>query len=103
MQVFIDVYPYETFGGGARPMIPKWSLLNKNVSIDGGRDDPKWGEKDLFKSSRKNLKRNWSNQKKREIPSRMSRIAFPKAKYGVYLAIIIIFIVLLILYRDFIF
>ena len=67
LQVFIDVYPYETFGGGARPMIPKWSLLNKNVSIDGGRDDPKWGEIDLFKSSRKNLKRNWSNQKKREI------------------------------------
>jgi hypothetical protein len=40
------------------------------------------------------------NQKKPEIPHRMSRIAFPNAKYGVYLAIIIIFIILLILYKD---
>ena len=43
------------------------------------------------------------DQKKNEIPHRMSRIAFPKAKYGVYLALIIIFIILLILYKDFIF
>jgi|TARA_B100001971_G_scaffold47621_1_gene42605 hypothetical protein len=43
------------------------------------------------------------DQKKTEIPHRMSRIAFPKAKYGVYLAIMIIAIVLIILYKDFIF
>ncbi len=43
------------------------------------------------------------DQKKTEIPHRMSRIAFPKAKYGVYLAIMIIAAVLIILYKDFIF
>ena len=44
------------------------------------------------------------DQKKPEItPHRMRRIAFPKAKYGVYLAIIIIVVVLLIFYRDLIF
>ena len=43
------------------------------------------------------------DQKKPEIPHRMSRIAFPKAKYGVYLAIIIIVVVLLVFYRDSIF
>ena len=42
-------------------------------------------------------------QKEKEIPHRMSRIAFPNAKYGVYLAIIIIVTVLLIYYRDIIF
>ena len=42
-------------------------------------------------------------QKKPETPHRMNRIAFPKAKYGVYLAIIIIVVVLLILYRNSIF
>ena len=42
-------------------------------------------------------------QKKPEIPHRMSRIAWPKAKYGVYLAIAIIIVVLLIFYRDLIF
>jgi len=40
------------------------------------------------------------NQKKPEIPSRMSRIAFPKAKYGLYLALFIILLVLLVLYKD---
>ena len=44
------------------------------------------------------------DQKKPETtPHRMRRIAFPNAKYGVYLAIIIIVVVLLIFYRDSIF
>ena len=38
--------------------------------------------------------------KKPEIPHRMNRLAFPKARYGVYLALIIILLVLLILYKD---
>ena len=40
------------------------------------------------------------DQKKPEIPHRMSRIAFPKAKYGFYLAIIIIVVVLFLFYKD---
>ena len=40
------------------------------------------------------------NKKKPEIPHRMSKLAFPKARYGVYLALIIILLVLLILYKD---
>ena len=40
------------------------------------------------------------DQKKPEIPHRMNRVAFPKAKYGVYLAIIIIVVVLLLFYKD---
>ena len=43
------------------------------------------------------------NQKKPETPHRMSRIAWPNAKYGLYLAIIIIIGFLLILYKDLIF
>ena len=37
---------------------------------------------------------------KNKIPYRMSRIAFPKAKYGIYLAIIIVLLILIILYKD---
>ena len=43
------------------------------------------------------------DQKKPEIPHRMSKVAFPKAKFGVYLALIIIVLVLLIFYKDLIF
>jgi len=35
-----------------------------------------------------------------KTPSRMSRIAFPKAKYGAYLAVIIALLILIILYKD---
>ena len=35
-----------------------------------------------------------------KTPSRMSRIAFPKAKYGLYLAITLILLVLIILYKN---
>ena len=43
------------------------------------------------------------DQKKPEIPQRMSRIAWPNAKYGLFLAIIIIILFLLISYKDLIF
>ena len=39
-------------------------------------------------------------QNKNRRPSKMARVAFPKAKYGVFLALIIIFLILLILYKD---
>ena len=42
-------------------------------------------------------------QKKPEIPHRMSRVTWPNAKYGLYLAIIIIIGFLLIHYKDSIF
>ncbi len=37
---------------------------------------------------------------KNQRPSRMINIAFPKARYGFFLAIFIIIIVLLVLYKD---
>ena len=43
------------------------------------------------------------DQKKPERPHRMSRIAWPNAKYGLVLAIIIIALFLLISYRHLIF
>ena len=38
-----------------------------------------------------------------ETPHKMARLAWPKAKYGAILAIIIIIVVNLILYKDFFF
>ena len=43
------------------------------------------------------------NQKKPEIPHRMSRVAWPNAKYGLIVAFVLIFIVLFILYKDVLF
>ena len=35
-----------------------------------------------------------------QTPPKMARLAWPKAKYGLYFAIFIIIIVLIILYKD---
>tara|TARA_B100000579_G_scaffold370649_1_gene332796 strand:+ start:278 stop:418 length:141 start_codon:yes stop_codon:yes gene_type:complete len=40
------------------------------------------------------------NNNKNKIPSKMARLAWPKAKYGLYLAVFIIIAILLILYKD---
>ena len=40
------------------------------------------------------------NKNTNQRPSKMINMAFPKAKYGLYLAIFIVIIVLLILYKD---
>ena len=41
-----------------------------------------------------------NDNNKNKIPTKMARLALPKAKYGLYLAIFIIILVLLILYKD---
>ena len=42
-----------------------------------------------------------SKNNENKIPEKMSRLAWPKAKYGVILAVIIIIVVNLIIYKDF--
>ena len=41
------------------------------------------------------------DQEENKTPSKMARLAWPKAKYGVYAAIIIIVLVNLVYYKDF--
>ena len=42
-----------------------------------------------------------SQEMQNKVPSKMARLAWPRAKYGVILAIIIIVVVNLIYYKDF--
>ena len=44
-----------------------------------------------------------SEENENKTPARMARLAWPKSKYGVILAVIIIIIINLIYYRDTIF
>jgi hypothetical protein len=41
-----------------------------------------------------------NDNNKNKVPSKMARLAWPKAKYGLYLAIFIIILVLLMVYKD---
>ena len=42
-----------------------------------------------------------SDNNQNKIPSRMARLAWPKAKYGVIIAVIVIIVVNIIYYKDF--
>tara|TARA_B100000953_G_scaffold170630_1_gene140562 strand:- start:919 stop:1080 length:162 start_codon:yes stop_codon:yes gene_type:complete len=41
------------------------------------------------------------NNNPNKIPSKMARLAWPKAKYGAILAVIVIIVVNLVYYKDF--
>ena len=41
-----------------------------------------------------------NDNNKNKIPTKMARLAWPKSKYGLYIALFIIILVLLILYKD---
>jgi N-acyl-D-amino-acid deacylase len=58
VQVFLDQYPYETFGGGAHTMLLPWLIAPPGTDYTGGRDDPKWRNRELFQDFRANLERN---------------------------------------------
>ena len=47
------------------------------------------------------MEENNSENNTNKTPSRMARLAWPKAKYGVTIAVLIIIVVNLIYYKDF--
>ena len=47
------------------------------------------------------MEENKSENNTNKTPSKMSRLAWPKAKYGVIIAVLIIIVVNLIYYKDF--
>ncbi len=52
----------------------------------------------LFLLNFKKMEEN--NNNKNKVPTKMARLAWPKAKYGLYLAVFIIIATLIILYKD---
>jgi len=70
LEIYLDVYPYETFGGGPRPMIPRWSLVPDGVDTSGGRDSPVYQREGLFDNARANLTRRWGDP---EMRARIAR------------------------------
>ena len=61
LEVYLDVYPYETFGGGARQMIPRWSLVHDTVDTSGGRDSPVYNRPGIYDDARAHLERRWND------------------------------------------
>ena len=56
VQVYLDQYPYETFGGGSADVIPPWGFAPPGTDRSGGRDDPAW--RGMMDNYKENLRQN---------------------------------------------
>lgn len=56
VQVYLDQYPYETFGGSAVTMLPKWVYMPPGTDFSGGDDDPSLGDASLYKNYKQNIR-----------------------------------------------
>ncbi len=61
VQVYLDQYPYETFGGGPTGVIPVWAFAPPGSDLSGGLDDPDWREDGVLDGYKDNLRGHWSN------------------------------------------
>lgn len=58
VEVYLDQYPYNTFGGGAHTVLPPWAFAEPGTDYSGGMDDPKWRRDGIFANFRENLRAN---------------------------------------------
>lgn len=58
VQVYLDQYPYETYGGGGTGVIPAWGFAPPGTDRSGGEDAPLWREAGMFDDFKNNLKQN---------------------------------------------
>ncbi|MYD14060.1 MAG: amidohydrolase family protein, partial [Gemmatimonadetes bacterium] len=50
VDVYLDQYPYETFGGGPVDVIPDWAYAPPGTDRSGGTDSPLWRDWELMMS-----------------------------------------------------
>ena len=60
VQVYLDQYPFETFGGGPVGVIPIWGFAPPGTDRSGGLDDPMWRTPGLL--SLENLEANLADE-----------------------------------------
>ncbi len=58
VDVYLDQYPYETFGGGPVDVIPDWGYAPPGTDRSGGTDSPLWRDEDLMSRPKDNLRAN---------------------------------------------
>jgi N-acyl-D-amino-acid deacylase len=56
VQVYLDQYPYETFGGGSVEVVPRHYFAPVGTDRSGGFDDPIWNSREFRESAIENLR-----------------------------------------------
>jgi len=58
VDVYLDQYPYETFGGGPVDVLPDWGYAPPGTDRSGGLDAPLWRDPELMSDPKGNLRAN---------------------------------------------
>ena len=58
VDVYLDQYPYETFGGGPVDVIPDWGYAPPGTDRSGGTDSPLWRDDEFMSRPLENLRAN---------------------------------------------
>jgi N-acyl-D-amino-acid deacylase len=67
VQVYLDQYPYETFGGSGTAVIPNWGYAPPGTDRSGGLDDPRLRARGLLDNHAENLRQNLADPETRAI------------------------------------
>lgn len=70
VEVYMDQYPYDSFGLGSAEVIPRWALAKTGVDVSEGNDSPALRKKESYSAPRDTLRRRWANA---EIRRRITR------------------------------
>jgi N-acyl-D-amino-acid deacylase len=70
LQVWLDVYPYETFGGGATHLIPGWAMAPVEFGLGEGLDDPRLSRRRSPAERRTHLRATLSDPGRRALLER---------------------------------
>jgi N-acyl-D-amino-acid deacylase len=69
VEVYLDQYPYETFGGGPTAVLPQWAYAPPGTDRSGGLDDPAWRDPSLYVRYKDNLRAHMADPAMRELLS----------------------------------
>lgn len=67
LQVYLDQYPYDSYGGGASLLIPRWALADDTTLASEGLDSPRLRHPGVLVHARANLRRTLADSTRRHM------------------------------------
>lgn len=67
LQIYLDQYPWDSYGGGRSTLIPRWALVDDPSQAAGGLDSPLLHGIGVLKNGRANLRRALADPARRRV------------------------------------
>jgi N-acyl-D-amino-acid deacylase len=95
IELYMDQYPYDSFGEGSAELIPRWAMAKSGVDVSEGNDTRALRRKESYSSPRDTLRRRWADSATRRLitrdiewladhnggPDRIYILSYPDTRY----------------------